>query len=192
MSFSDHPAEYPPPATLYRHQPMIASTLTACGVEHRDVQDLTQAVIVDAWIAIRDGRYRPVPASGALHSWLRQIAIHKAGHYCARRSRGELPCAHPEKLLRGTFDGAAQLDARDALRACSQLTSEEADVLLAFAAGPGLVEFARLQGLDERAAWSRLRLARIALEELLAGRGWRRVRDAAPRRRTSPRLTHAV
>src|SRR5262245_32081498 len=68
--------------------PYIRAVLRSRGVPRGEEPDLLQAVLVGAWLAITNGRYRPDPAS-SLRAWIAEIARRQAAKYLrsARRRR---------------------------------------------------------------------------------------------------------
>jgi RNA polymerase sigma-70 factor, ECF subfamily len=128
----------------------------------------------------REGRYQPDPAcppAASLRAWLRGIAWRQSSHYRERAyQRHETPFATPQRLLRDQAgaDPHEQLIARDALRAIAVLPKRYLSVLSAIARGQSIAEYAREHGMEQQNAWSRLRFARDAFREYLAGRRWRR------------------
>lgn len=78
---------------------LVAYALRGAPVTGEDVEDLTQDVMLAAWEASEDDRYRPDPAAPperALQGWLRAIAHHLVDHYRdATRLRREVLMAEP-------------------------------------------------------------------------------------------------
>lgn len=86
-------------AHLVRH--LIARSLRATRATRADVDDLTQDVMLAAWEASEEGRYRPDPeATGMppLERWVRRLVYHRVDHHLrsARHRREELAAELPE------------------------------------------------------------------------------------------------
>ncbi|KYG07643.1 hypothetical protein BE21_28295 [Sorangium cellulosum] len=81
----------------------IAARVTSGGVPRRDREDVVQAVIVAAWMAVEADRYRPDPSVAprrALLGWLFGIVWRKVGHHVNRAwVRREIPMADPWSAL---------------------------------------------------------------------------------------------
>lgn len=173
------PPAYPSIGAVIAHEPMVAATLHDYGVPRSLVPDAVQVVVTAAWLAIRDGRYRPDPAlppSTVLRAWLRAIAWRQVKNVRVAWTRREVPVPHAEleAALDMIDDPHARLTARSELQVLRALPRELRDVLLAFGHGQQLSELAHDLGISEDTAWWRLRAGRAALAERLAGRGWRR------------------
>ncbi|KYF53790.1 hypothetical protein BE04_13720 [Sorangium cellulosum] len=94
-----HPAIRIPVERILAERRWIAARVTAGGVPRRDREDVVQAVIVAAWMAVEAGRYRPDPSVAprrALLGWLFGIVWRKVGHHVNRAwVRREIPMADP-------------------------------------------------------------------------------------------------
>jgi DNA-directed RNA polymerase specialized sigma24 family protein len=174
-SHGAHPPAYPSIDAVVAHQRMLAAALHAHGVPRSLVPDAVQIVITAAWLAIRDGRYRPdhtAPPDVVLRRWLRAIAWRQVKNLRAAWTRREVPVSDPEPDV--AADPHARLDARSELQVLRALPRELREVLLAFGHGQQLSELARDLGISEDTVWRRLHAGRVELAAQLAGRGWRR------------------
>jgi RNA polymerase sigma-70 factor (ECF subfamily) len=84
---------------------LIARALRGTWATKEDVKELTQDVLLAAWEASEEDRYRPDPdvqPSRALQGWLRKLAYHHVSHHleAARMQREEL-VADPSDVERG-------------------------------------------------------------------------------------------
>jgi DNA-directed RNA polymerase specialized sigma24 family protein len=168
-------------ANIWHELPRVGRELRRRGVARHDVDDVVQDVALGAWRSLQAGSYQAapgVPPERALRAWLDGVAWRMVSNHRRRAyRRREVPVEDQpiaELAANKVVELRCQLDARDALRAVDALPEHYRDVLLAFGQGEEIADFARAHGMPEGAAWSRLRLGRIALIELLAGRGWRK------------------
>ena len=158
----------------------MESALRASGVRDGDVPDMLQNVLVAAWEAIGEGRYRPDPSrepSAVLRAWLGGILWRQSTHYRKGASYGgQETLADPQPLLdeQGKRDPHGVLLARDALQAIAFLAPPDRSILWAIASGQTVADYAKEQGMERNTVRTRLRHARGELREYLAGRGWRR------------------
>ncbi|MGK4002814.1 sigma-70 family RNA polymerase sigma factor [Sorangium sp. So ce1036] len=79
----------------------IARSLRGTQATREDVKDLTQDVLLAAWEASEEERYRPdpdAPPVRALRAWLRALAFHRVSHHleAARTRREELVADPPD------------------------------------------------------------------------------------------------
>ncbi|XXT19310.1 sigma-70 family RNA polymerase sigma factor [Sorangium sp. So ce429] len=82
---------------------LVARSLRATRATRADVDDLTQDVMLAAWEAGEEGRYRPDPDTEAtgmppLERWVRRLVYHRVDHHLrsARHRREELAAELPE------------------------------------------------------------------------------------------------
>ncbi|WP_441291912.1 RNA polymerase sigma factor [Sorangium sp. KYC3313] len=171
-----HPRKRPTMQAILAERGIVLATLA--GIPKRDVADVEQQVLINAWNAIRRGLYRPDPRDeprAALRKWLHGIAWRLASHYIhsAYVRRAVL---HPSPLgLLPEVVGPnlhAQIEAREMLQVLDELPGWLREALLAVDAPEPLTEHARQRGMSPSTAASRLRIARKALALRL--RRWRR------------------
>ncbi|WP_437297616.1 RNA polymerase sigma factor [Sorangium sp. So ce426] len=177
-SFAKNPAVRLPVERIVAERGWIAALVTGGGVPRRDRDDLVQAVLMAAWMAVEAGRYRPDPSvnpTRALRAWLRGITWRKASHYRERACvRQEVPVADPWSARpEPPRDDEPLVDARERLLAVrlafSKLPRRDREALALAAAGHGLRDIAR-----------RLRIpASMAVEQI--GRARRRLRGLLER-----------
>ncbi|WP_437574628.1 RNA polymerase sigma factor [Sorangium sp. So ce887] len=179
-------AQSPPAARHPRKKPTITAIIAECGIivatlagiPKRDRADVEQAALMGAWMAVKNGRYRPDPRVEprvAMRAWLHGIAWRQAAKYFASAwVRHTVLHAQPLGLLREPMGPSleAQLQAREVLAALAELPSWQVEALLIVDAPETLAEYARQHGLNPHTAASRLRIAREALA--LKIRRWRR------------------
>jgi RNA polymerase sigma-70 factor, ECF subfamily len=169
------PPAFPPAEALYAHRASIAHALIACGIRSRDLKDVVQIVIMEAWKAIGGGRFRPDPSLDpnlAIRRFIHGICWRQASHHRERGYvRRELPVSEPWALAEeGYIELDAQLRARTALRALAELPERHREILIAVTDPPSLVEYARAKGINQHTAASRLRIAREAFAAKLRRR----------------------
>ncbi|WP_437320237.1 RNA polymerase sigma factor [Sorangium sp. So ce385] len=175
-----HPAVSPPIEALVAERRLIAAVLVACGVHARDCEDVLQNVLMAAWRAVQEGRYRPDPRADprrALQGWLRGITWRQAGHHLGRAHvRREVPVDEPRALVdEGCVDLEERLLARAALRALVELPAHHGELLLAAAGPQTITAYARAHALNPATTARRLHVAREALAARIArGRSGRR------------------
>jgi RNA polymerase sigma-70 factor, ECF subfamily len=92
------PVELVAQMKLVRH--LIGRSLRGTGATKEDIKDLTQDVLLAAWEASEEDRYRPDPDAHpgrALHAWLWGLICHHVSHHLesARIRREELVAAPP-------------------------------------------------------------------------------------------------
>ncbi|XXX73760.1 sigma-70 family RNA polymerase sigma factor [Sorangium sp. So ce134] len=138
---------------------------------------MLQNVLIAAWIAIQEGRYRPDPRADprrALQGWLHGITWRQAGHHLGRAHvRREVPVDEPRALVdEGNIDPEGRLLARAALRALVDLPARQGELLLAAAGPQTITAHARSHGLNPATTARRLHVARQALADRIARRLW--------------------
>lgn len=170
------PAVRVPVERLAAERPLLAALVRAGGVAPRDREDVIQAVLLAAWMAAEEGRYRPKPSVDprrALRGWLHGIVWRQTGHYRHRAwVRREIPVADPWSLRPEPPREDEQLvGAREHLlavrRAASRLRRRDREVLALAAVGHGICEIARALGLPISTAVRELGRARRRLRVLL-------------------------
>jgi len=178
MTGSRYVSLYVDETELVRELPLVRKVLRANGVQERDLEDVAQEVLVGAWLAIQEGRFRALPGADvrkALQRWLTGVAWRQASHYRDRAcNRYEIPFSHPGQLVAGEAPPPdAQVAAREALRiALPELPPECLEVVALSAAGATIAEIAEELGIPEGTAASRRRRARERFAQSL--RRWRR------------------
>ena len=180
MTGSRYVSLYVDETELVRELPLILKVLRANGVRARDLDDVAQDVLLGAWLAIQEGRFRALPGPGAdrrtgLQRWLTGIAWRQASHYRDRAyNRYEVPFSHPGQLVAGEVPSPdAQVAAREALRlAVPELPPGCLDVMALSATGATIAEIAEELGIPEGTAASRRRRGRMLFAQSL--QRWRR------------------
>jgi RNA polymerase sigma-70 factor (ECF subfamily) len=165
---------------LVRELPLILKVLRANSVRQRDLDDVAQDVLIGAWQAIQEGRFKALPGTGAdrrtgLQRWLTGIAWRQASHYRDRAyNRHEIPFSQPGQYVAGEAPPPdAQVAAREALRiAVPELPPECLEVVALSATGATIAEIAEELGIPEGTAASRRRRGRMLFT--LSLRRWRR------------------
>jgi len=154
---------------LVRELPLILKVLRSNGVQERDLGDVAQDVLLGAWLAVQEGRFRAPPGTGAdrrtgLQRWLSGIAWRQASHYRDRAyNRYEIPFSHPGQYVAAEAPPPdAQVAAREALRiAVPELPPECVEVVALSATGATIAEIAEELGIPEGTAASRRRRGRM-------------------------------
>jgi RNA polymerase sigma-70 factor (ECF subfamily) len=180
MTGSRYVSLYVDETELVRELPLILKVLRANGVQERDLDDVAQDVLIGAWLAVQEGRFKVLPGTGAdrrtgLQRWLTGIAWRQASHYRDRAyNRYEVPFSHPGEYVSGEAPPSdAQVAAREALRiALPELPPECVEVLALSATGATTAEIAEELRIPEGTAASRRRRARERFA--LSLRRWRR------------------
>ncbi|WP_437636317.1 sigma-70 family RNA polymerase sigma factor [Sorangium sp. So ce854] len=154
----------------------IAALVAAGGVPPSDREDVVQAAIVAAWMAVEEGRYRPdasVDPRRALRGWLHSIVWRTVGHHRNRAwVRREIPVADPWSVRpEPPRDDELVVEARERLlavhRALSRLTRPDQEMLALCAAGHGIRAIARRLGMPSSTAVRQIGRARRKLRILL-------------------------
>ena len=180
MTGSRYVTLYVDETELVRELPLILKVLRANGVQERDLDDVAQDVLLGAWLAVQEGRFKALPGTGAdrragLQRWLSGIAWRQASHYRDRAcNRHEIPFSQPGQYAsREAPPPDAQVAAREALRlAVPELPPECLEVLALSATGATTAEIAEELGIPEGTAASRRRRGRMLFAQSL--RRWRR------------------
>ncbi|WP_433933220.1 RNA polymerase sigma factor [Sorangium cellulosum] len=150
----------------------IRALVTAGGVPPRDREDMVQSVIMAAWMAVEEGRYRPdasVDPRRALLGWLHGIIWRKVGHHCNRACvRRELPVADPWSAQpEPPRDDEFVVEARERLLAVRlalpRLPQPDQEILALRAVGHGIRDIARALGIPSSTAVRQMNRARILL-----------------------------
>lgn len=174
--FASHPAIRIPVERILAERPWIAALVTAGGVSPRDREDMVQAVLMAAWMAVEGGRYCPdasVDPRRALRGWIHGIVWRKVGHHgqraCVRR---EIPVADPWRVHpEPPRDDELLVAARERLLAVrlalSRLPQRDRQMLALCAAGHGVREVARTLGMPSSTAAREIGRARRRLRVLL-------------------------
>ncbi|WP_437567554.1 RNA polymerase sigma factor [Sorangium sp. So ce542] len=131
------PAELAAQSGLVRA--LIARSLRSTQATNEDVKDLAQDVLLAAWVASEEDRYRPapdIPPMVALRGWLRRLAYHHVSHHVesARWHREEIVADLPD--LEHAAPSAEQSIEDEEMRlamleAIRQLPDIEGDVVFA-------------------------------------------------------------
>jgi RNA polymerase sigma-70 factor (ECF subfamily) len=180
MTGSRYVSLYVDETELVRELPLVRKVLRANGVQERDLDDVAQDVLLGAWLAMQEGRFKALPGTGAdrragLQRWLTGIAWRQASHYRDRAcNRYEIPFSQPGQYVsREAPPPDAQIAAREALRlAVPELPPECAEVMALSATGATIAEIAEELGIPEGTAASRRRRGRMLFA--LSLRRWRR------------------
>jgi len=181
MTGSRYVSLYVDETEFVRELPLILKVLRSNGVQERDLGDVAQDVLLGAWLAVQEGRFKALPGTGAdmrkaLQRWLTGIAWRQASHYRDRAcNRYEVPYGRPGQLVAGEEAPPpdAQFAAREALRiAVPELPPECLEVLALSATGATTAEIAEELGIPEGTAASRRRRGRMLFAQSL--RRWRR------------------
>jgi RNA polymerase sigma factor (sigma-70 family) len=165
-------------AELVRELPLILKVLRANAVRERDLDDAAQDVLLGAWLAVQEGRFRALPDADvrtALQRWLVGVAWRQASHYRDRAyNRYEIPYGRPGQFVAGEAPPPdAHAAAREALRvAVPELPPECLEVLALVASGATTAEIAEELGLPEGTVATRRRRGRMLFVHSL--RRWRR------------------
>ncbi|XXY45569.1 RNA polymerase sigma factor [Sorangium sp. So ce269] len=174
--FAKHPAVRIPVERIVAERRWIAALVSAGGVSHRDREDVVQAVILAAWMAVEEGRYRPdasVDPRRALLGWLYGIVWRKVGHHCKRAwVRREVPAADPWSVQPAPpRDDELLVEARERLLAVrlavSRLPQRDREMLALCAVGHGIRDVARRLGMPRSTAVRQVGRARNRLRGLL-------------------------
>jgi DNA-directed RNA polymerase specialized sigma24 family protein len=106
---------------------LIAYSLRGTPATREDVEDLTQEVILGAWLASEADRYRPDPAAPpvkALRGWLWKLVYHHVDHHReSARVRREV-LIEPSCMPDESIDPEGQLEARAELARIQALPPE--------------------------------------------------------------------
>jgi len=180
MTGSRYVSLYVDETELVRELPLVRKVLRANGVQERDLDDVAQDVLIGAWLAVQEGRFKVLPCTGAdwragLQHWLAGVAWRQASHYRDRAcNRYEVPFGRPGQLVAGEAPPPdAQVAAREALRlAVPELPPECLEVVALSATGATIAEIAEELGIPEGTAASRRRRGRERFAQSL--RRWRR------------------
>ncbi|EYF06015.1 sigma-70 family RNA polymerase sigma factor [Chondromyces apiculatus] len=167
---------------IVRMAPYVRALLRAMRVPPQDVEDLVQEVTAAAWVAMTEGRFRPLPGQplgDALKLWLTGITWRQVSHYREKAyRRREVPDAAPwavsgaDPWLPHLPALQATVEARDILRAFDLMPPHSVEVLmLRYAAQCELKEIAETLGVSLYIATMRLRSARREFNLVL--RRWR-------------------
>jgi RNA polymerase sigma-70 factor, ECF subfamily len=178
-----HPPADPTVGAVLAERRMLRVALIRNGIAYRDLPDVLQVVVIAAWAAIEEGRYRPDPElqpEAALRAWLRSIAWRQARDHRGRAHvRREVLTDEPMGFAQRrhgvvALDPHRRLDAREGLRSIEALPLLYRGPLGALAQGELPAAYAAETGVPLTTVWTHLRMGRALLEERLAGRGWRR------------------
>lgn len=160
-------------APLYRHALRIVGGAA-------EAEDVVQEALISAW------RSLPSFEGGSFRAWLFRIATNRAIDVIrARRRRGELPLEPPEDAdpewaepaapgedlseVAGRSEALAVVD--EALRSVSP--EQRAALLLRDVEGFSYEEIALITAVEIGTVKSRIHRARVAVRNVLVGRGWR-------------------
>ncbi|AUX28733.1 MULTISPECIES: RNA polymerase sigma factor [Sorangium] len=175
-SIAKHPALRIPVERILAERRWVAALVLSFGVSPRDREDVAQAAILAAWIAVEEGRYCPdasVDPRRALLGWLYGIVWRKVGHHRKRAwVRREIPVADPWSVRpEPPRDDELLLDARERLLAVriaiSWLPQRDQQMLARCAVGHGIRDIARALGMPSSTAVRQLHRARRKLRWLL-------------------------
>ncbi|WP_438007910.1 RNA polymerase sigma factor [Sorangium sp. So ce321] len=175
-SFAKHPAIRIPVERIIAERCWIDALVIAGGVAPRDREDVVQSVLLAAWMAVEEDRYRPdasVDPRRALLGWLYGIVWRNVGHHCKRAwVRREIPVAEPWSVQpEPPRDDEHLVEARERLLAVrlalSRLPQPDRDMLALCAAGHGIRDIAHTLGMPSSTAMRQVGRARAKLRTLL-------------------------
>ncbi|EYF08282.1 RNA polymerase sigma factor [Chondromyces apiculatus] len=162
------PAVYLDEAPILKLRPFVRAVLRAQGVPTRDRDDVCQEIMVAAWTAMTEGRFRPPeaqPIGEALQAWLFGITWRQASHYRQRAwRRREVIVSDPYAMTAAAPwiphvpapDGRAA--AREMLAALDEIPERMREVLLLrYLEGFDTVEIAEILGIPVPTVSSRLK-----------------------------------
>ncbi|EYF05800.1 RNA polymerase sigma factor [Chondromyces apiculatus] len=171
---------------IVRMAPYVRALLRAMKVPPQDWEDLVQEITAAAWVAMMEGRFRPLPRQplgDALKLWLTGITWRQTSHFREKAyRRREIPDEAPWTVP-GADDWLPHLpatvgvvEARDILRALERITEAQAEILLMrYGEGLDVAEIAEALDVKYETARARLRAARLRF--LAAAETWQRVRS---------------
>jgi RNA polymerase sigma-70 factor (ECF subfamily) len=163
---------------LLRQEFFVRRMLLRFGVASADLDDVTQEVLLGAWQAIREGRFRPrggSPLDGSLRAWLCGIAFRQSSHYrnvAHRRREVPVPDFRTAMGAEGSYRLDDQLVARAVLRKLRVLSPELQEVLALAAGGATGDEIAEVIRTPLMTAASRIRRGRAVFARVLK-RWWK-------------------
>ncbi|AKT39557.1 RNA polymerase sigma factor [Chondromyces crocatus] len=171
---------------IVRMAPYVRALLRAMKVPPQDWEDLVQEITAAAWVAMTQGRFRPLPGQplgDALKLWLTGITWRQVSHYREKaHRRREVPDAAPwgvpgaDDWLPHLPATEGRVEARDILRALDRITESQAEILLMrYGEGFDIVEIAEILDVPYETARARLRIAKERF--LAAAENWQRVRS---------------
>ena len=162
---------YPTAAALLAHRPAIRETVIACGVPTTEIEDATATIVLAAWQAIKDGRFR-LHAGADLERvfgfWIYAISWRLSSHERGRaRHRREVLSDDPWSLMPEPdgLDPEGQIAARRTLRVMQALPPTRQAPLLAVIQQDGIKELAQKYGITVRAVHQQIVQARIELRQ---------------------------
>jgi DNA-directed RNA polymerase specialized sigma24 family protein len=171
------PPVRPTAAELVRETKVLRRWLINYGVDRSDVDDMAAEVIIAAWRAGQEDRFRPDPAVPdriALLGWLKGIMWRTASNFLnSAQHRREIPRGGADMTDGSSVNLEAQVIARDEMALLAGVRFERRMILLAHAAGCGMPEIAEAAGINTSTAWSRLRQGRLDLLAILRRRAAR-------------------
>lgn len=163
------PPVRPTAAELVRETKVLRRWLLHYGIDQCDVDDMAAEIVIAAWRAGQEDRYRPDPMAPdrvALLGWLRGIMWRAASTFLSRAyHQHEISVETVDLPKSRRVDIEEQIIARDEMALLSEIPFERRMIMIAHAAGCSMAEIAEAAGIHKNTAWSRLRLGR---EDLLA------------------------
>ena len=172
------PPVRPTAAELVRESKVLRRWLLHYGVDQCDVDDMAAEIIIAAWRAGQEDRYRPDPMAPdrvALLGWLRGIMWRMSCDFLnLAYHRHEISVETVDLPKSRRVDIEEQIIARDEMALLAEIPFERRIIMIAHAAGCPMSEIAEAAGLHKNTAWSRLRLGRL---DLLAALRRRRARE---------------
>ncbi len=149
----------------------LVGLFLARGLDRGRAQEMAEEVFVEAWLGLRDGRFRGDASDlAALGAWLRGIARNLAAAHFRRVRRA--PHAADEGALlnvpaKAAEIGEGELALREAIDRLPRALKEV--VLVRYLDERSGVESGALLGLTEKAVERRAARARALLREMLEG-----------------------
>lgn len=171
------PPVRPTAPELIRESATIKRWLRNYGVEPNDVDDMTAEVVIAAWRAGQEDRYRPDPMKPdrvALIGFLYGVAWRVAASFLdLARHRYESPRGGADMADGGSANIEGAIIARDEMTVLAEVQFDRRMVIIAHAAGCPMGEIAKAAGIPQSTAWSRLRQGRLDLLAILRRRAAR-------------------
>jgi DNA-directed RNA polymerase specialized sigma24 family protein len=171
------PPVRPTAAELLCEVKVIKRWLRRYGVDPVDVEDMTAEVVIAAWRAGQENRYRPDPMKPdrvALIGFLYGVAWRVAASFLdLARHRYESPRGAADMADGGSANIEDAIIARDEMALLAGVRFDRRMIMIAHAAGCPMGDIAEAAGINPSTAWSRLRQGRLDLLAILKRRAAR-------------------